>query len=670
MGKSLAYLLPAAFHSAAAGRRVVVSTKTKALQRQLAAQELPQVAEALPPGWRWALLMGRENYICRRRLDEAVAAEEGVLPDRERALALAYLVGRARRGEIDLSALPYRASQELGALPGLARELRSSRATCLGRHCPQRRGCHWRLARSRAEAAHLVCVNHALLLTGGDTLPPFEDVVIDEAHLLYHEATEAFSDEVDAAGLRVLLADLRGQRRQRPLGARLRAAARNAEPDVGRALDAAADACDRAAEDLPALVNAVGESLTRLAVTARDTDDDALPGQRQGARGYNLSAWLTAGLREHPDWDPFAAAVGLLAEGLAALAAAVAPAVEGLPEEHRERAAAAALADDAAAQAALLGELPDSGASDVVVWGEIEAPGLAPARAAGEPPATRWTLTRTPLTPAQQVRAALWDRLRSAVLTSATLTVAGSFAYFRGMTGLDADVDVVEHVFPSPFDFRRQAVLVLEHDPGGGWAPEGLAQRQGERLKRLATVTGGRTLALFTNTRDMHQVAAEVGAHVEDDGVLVLAQGLHGSAAALAEEFRSHPATILLGVDTLWTGQDFPGDALTCLVIAKLPFPRQDPVFRARREACRQSGTDWFREFYLPEAVLKFRQGFGRLIRTETDRGVVVVLDHRLSQKTYRRDFLDSLPDLEVVEAAPDDVAGVVEGLLRRLVTP
>ena len=217
MGKSLAYLLPAAFYSAAQGRRVVVSTKTKALQRQLAAHELPLVAEALPPGWRWALLMGRENYVCRRRLDEAVAAEGQGLPDADRSLALAYLVGRARRGEVDLSALPYRATRELPALADLARELRSSRATCLGRHCPARRRCHWRLARARAEAAHLVCVNHALLLTGRETLPPFEDVVIDEAHLLYHEATEAFSRRVDARSLDLLLADLRGHRRQRPL---------------------------------------------------------------------------------------------------------------------------------------------------------------------------------------------------------------------------------------------------------------------------------------------------------------------------------------------------------------------------------------------------------------------------------------------------------------------
>ncbi len=667
MGKSLAYLLPAAFHSAATGRRVVVSTKTKALQRQLAAHELPLVAEALPPGWRWALLMGRENYICRRRLDEAVALEREAIPDPDRSLALAYLVGRARRGEVDLSALPYRASQELRALAELAHELRSSRGSCLGRHCPARRGCHWRLARSQAEAAHLVCVNHALLLTGRDTLPPFEDVVIDEAHLLYHEASEAFSEQVDAVTIGVLLGDLRGQRRQRPLPARLRALARRAEPAEARALTAAADACERAAGTVPELVRAVGETLAVLAAAARDCDADS--GERTQARDtgdYNLSVWLTPGLREHPAWDPFLIATGLLADSLAALAAGVAPAAEALPEEHREHSTLTALCDEAAAFAGLLCGLPDGGPDDAVVWGEIAAAGRGAARGApsGGP---RWTLTRTPLTPARHVRAALWDRLRSAVLTSATLTVGGSFAYFRDMTGLDRDVDVVERVFASPFDFRRQAVLVLEHDPEGAWRPDELAERQGERLKLLAEVTGGRTLALFTNKRDMNRVAAAVGAHVEGDGVLVLAQGLHGSAAALADEFRLHPETILLGVDTLWTGQDFPGDALTCLVIAKLPFPRQDPLFQARRRACEEAGTRWFDRFYLPEAVLKFRQGFGRLIRTETDTGVVVVLDHRLSQKTYRRDFIGSLPELDVIEAAPAEVAAVVEHHLRRL---
>ncbi len=663
MGKSLGYLLPAAFAGAASGRRLLVSTKTKSLQRQLARTELPLVAAALPPGWRWALLMGRENYLCRRRMDEAVAAESESLPDPERTLALAYLVGRARRGDVDLSALPYRASLVLPALADLARELRSSRATCLGRFCPARHACHWRLARGRAESAHLVCVNHALLLTGRETLPAFEDVVIDEAHLLYHEATEAFSDRVDARSIDQLLADLAGRHRQRRLSQRLRAAAKGLEPDGARVVAAAADACEVAAEEAPALSRALGEALAGLAAAAARAGDGGDPGARRGAPGdeYNTTVWLTAGLRDLPEHDRFQVRAGLLAETLARLAGAAATGADALPEDHRERATLAALAEDASAAAELLGELPEGGGPDAVAWAELES---ARHGASG---LRRWALTRAPVTPAAGIKEILWDRLRSGVLTSATLTVAGSFSYFRDMTGLTRDVDVREQVFASPFEYRRQAVLVLEHDPGGAWLPEALAERQGERLKRIAAVTGGRTLALFTNRRDMHRVAAAVGEHVEDDGVLVLAQGLHGSAASLAEEFRTHPETVLLGVDTLWTGQDFPGDALTCLVIAKLPFPRQDPLFSARRRACEEAGERWFERFYLPEAVLKFRQGFGRLIRTESDTGVIVVLDHRLTQKAYRKDFLGSLPEMDVVEAAPGDLAAVVEHHLRRL---
>ncbi len=667
MGKSLGYLLPAAYAGAASGRRILVSTKTKALQRQLARTELPLIAAGLPPGWRWALLMGRENYLCRRRLDEAVAAEGETLPDRDRTLALAYLVGRARRGDIDLSALPFRATQVLPALPDLARELRSSRATCLGRYCPARRGCHWRLARARAEAAHLVCVNHALLLSGRDMLPAFEDVVIDEAHLLYHEATEAFSDRVDARSLDQLLADLRGRQRQRPLPQRLRAAARKLPPDEARILVAAADACERAAEEAPALSRALGAAVAGLAAAAARSARDEEGGGRQ-ADEYTTTVWLTPGLRDLPEHDVFLTHAGLLAESLARLAGAAAAGAEALPDDHREHAVLVALSDDTAVTAELLSGVPEGGGPETVAWAELESVTRTATRSAAGAP--HWALTRAPVTPAGGIREILWDRLRSAVLTSATLTVAGSFAYFRDMTGLTGDVDARERVFASPFDYRRQAVLVLEHDPGGAWRPDELAARQGERLKRIAEVTGGRTLALFTNKRDMHRVAAAVGEHVEDDGVLVLAQGLHGSAASLAEEFRTHPETILLGVDTLWTGQDFPGDALTCLVIAKLPFPRLDPLFRARRRACEEAGERWFERFYLPEAVLKFRQGFGRLIRTESDTGVIVVLDHRLTQKAYRRDFLASLPEMDVVEAAPADVAAVVAHHLRRLAPP
>jgi len=283
------------------------------------------------------------------------------------------------------------------------------------------------------------------------------------------------------------------------------------------------------------------------------------------------------------------------------------------------------------------------------------------------PSADYWKLTRSPLSPAAHLRELLWDRLRSAVLTSATLTTTGSFAYIREALGLHSDLDVQERIFPSPFAYERQAVLIVEDDPGVNLTSADLPERQAAQLKRLADATGGRLLALFTNTRQMQSIAAQVAEHAEQNGVLVLAQGVHGSAAALADEFRSDPSTVLLGVDTLWTGQDFPGDVLVCLAIAKLPFARQDPLYQARRRAAEQEGRDWFNAFYLPEAILKFRQGFGRLIRTESDYGVIVVLDPRLPQRRYFSALLKSLPRLRVVKARPDDLADRVRHELSRL---
>jgi len=660
MGKSLAYLLPAAHRAAASGTRVTVSTKTKALQRQLAERELPLVASCLPDGFRWTLLMGRENYLCRRRFDEAVAAAGAGLPDRDRSLALAWLAGRLRRGEVDVSALPYGATQALPALSETARELRAHAAACLGRRCPVRSACPWRLARGAARQAHLVCVNHALLLSGGESLPPFDDLVIDEAHLLPDEAVSAFTERVDAAALDELLGELRGRRGRRPLAAAVRAAVGGLPADLAAALSAAADGFERAAAALPALGDDLGAALAVLVAAAEPEADPA------AAELYGRTLLLTAGLQERASFDDFATACGALEAALADLSSSAGAAAEALPEEHRERPRAVALGVEAAAAAALLRDATRPPPGDLVLWAEHARTGPRGSRRR-RPAAGAWALSSAPLSPAPIVRERLWERLRSAVLLSATLGVAGSFAYYRGEAGLAAELEVRERVFASPFDFRRQAALVLEHDVDTRYEPADQPARLAERLRRLTELTGGRLLALFTNRREVEAVAALIGPHVEDEGVVLLAQGIHGGAAALAEEFRSHPATVLLGVDALWTGQDFPGDALVCLVIARLPFPRQDARFRARRRVAEEEGRDWFRDFYLPEAVLRFRQGFGRLIRTETDAGVIAVLDHRLTQKRYQREFLESLPELEVVRATPAALPDAVAAALGRL---
>ena len=662
MGKSLAYLLPAAFRAAACGERVTISTKTKALQRQLAERELPLVASCLPQGFRWTLLMGRENYLCRRRLDEAIAAAGDGLPERDRLLALAWLLGRVRRGEVDVSALPYGATQTLPALAETARELRASAASCLAGRCGSRGACLWRRARTEARAAHLVCVNHALLLTGGDTLPPFDDLVVDEAHLLPDEAVSAFSESVDKALADELLGEARGRHGHRPLAAVCRLAAGKVASDAAAALGSAADGFEHAARVMPSLAHGLGAAIDALATAIDEPDSDTTTTEL-----YGRTLRLTPGLQEQPLFDTFAAACDALAAALAELAQAASATAEALPEEHRERPRAVALGADAAAAARLLTDVTRRPPANLVFWAELPGRhGLGPARP-GPPTGRAWSLNCAPLSPAPLVRERLWDRLRSGVLVSATLGVAGSFAYYRGEAGLATDLDVSERVFRSPFDFRRQATLVLEHDPTTRYRADEQPARLAARLRRLTELTGGRLLALFTNRREVEAVATLIGAHIEDEGVVLLAQGVHGSAAALAEEFRSHPATVLLGVDALWTGQDFPGDALVCLVIARLPFPRQDARFEARRQTAGDEGRDWFREFYLPEAVLRFRQGFGRLIRTETDAGVVVVLDHRLTQKSYQREFLESLPEIEIVRVAPDALPDAVATALTRL---
>ena len=299
----------------------------------------------------------------------------------------------------------------------------------------------------------------------------------------------------------------------------------------------------------PRSVARLGEAIADLAAVA--APDGAEAGGRQ-ADAYTTTVWLTAGLRDLPAHDALLTHAGLLAESLARLSAAAAAGAESLPDDHRERSALVALADDAAAAAELLGDVPEGGGPKTVAWAEL---GRA-ARGAASAPA--WALTRSPVTPAAGIREILWERLRSAVRHQRHLTwrvrspTSGTAA--RGWAATSPRASRCRFAVPLP--------------PAGGARARARPRRRlasrrarrppGERLKRIAEVTGGRTLALFTNTRDMHRVAAAVGEHVEDEGVLVLAQGLHGSAASLADEFRTHPETILFGVDTLWTATTSP----------------------------------------------------------------------------------------------------------------
>jgi Rad3-related DNA helicase len=273
-------------------------------------------------------------------------------------------------------------------------------------------------------------------------------------------------------------------------------------------------------------------------------------------------------------------------------------------------------------------------------------------------------LHEAPIDVADQLRRTVFDRVESAVLTSATLSVAGSFDYVRSRTGIGRGA--AELILESPFDFLRQALSVL---PAGmpPYDDDGYDQALTDLCAEIAVKLRGRTLVLFTGYSPLKRVHALLQNRMANVGIAVLGQGLDGTRRQVLASFLKNPQTVLLGTNTFWEGIDIQGDALSCVVIAKLPFPvPTDPLVQARA----QRVGDPFSQLALPEAVLRLKQGFGRLIRHGQDRGAVVLCDSRLATREYGRAFLDALPRAGVARVALGEVGRVVEDFVHRGIAP
>jgi ATP-dependent DNA helicase DinG len=576
VGKSLAYLIPAALWAVRGARRVLVSTHTRALQEQLIHGDLPVVARVLAElglPLKSAMLMGADNYLCVQRLSRLRVQPDAA--SSEWAETLTRLDAWSRTADTGhRAALPEAVPQSLWER--LARDS----DVCLGPVGPFWERCLWRRDRERAEKAHVVIVNHALLLSGA-RLPPFDALILDEAHNLEEAATSRYGSEV-TLGRVVALAD------EARLAARLTA-------DGG--LAAAADAAESAG----------AEFLRGLAV----------------AHGINGSDDETSGrlLSSAPDAGP-PALLGLEA----ALASAVA-ASEGRAEEADLR----SLYSRAAQLTADLGAI------------------LRPA-----PATARWVawnrrgpeLRAAPLDVGRRLAEGVFSRGVPTVLTSATLASGDGLKGFKSRVGLP---DARELALDSPYDYRAQAAL---------WCVDGLPEPSDEaahakavaaRCAEIVERVPGGVFILFSSWKLLKKVHAVLRRKIK--GRPVWAQGTTGHEALL-EQFESAGDAVLLGVDTFWQGVDVPGPALSCVVLVKLPFANVgSPLEEARRRYLEDEGRDYFRDWSLPKAVMKFRQGFGRLIRSSRDRGAVVCLDSRLLHKGYGGAFLEALPACRRIES-------------------
>ncbi len=625
-GKSVAYLVPALTWAIQNGERVIVSTNTINLQEQLANKDLPALATGgLPFEFRAAILKGRAHYLCRRQL-EALRARGPVDEDDARVLAKILLwLPNTLDGDSDALFLPTAGDQRVW------KTLAATSENCDVDNCPYflDDGCFFYRARDRAEGAHVVIVNHALLLadiaTQNRVLPEYNYLIVDEAHHLERATTEALHFQADRFSLRRLFEELyKGQREFPSLIESLRQMAsglsrKHSYPllDALLRLEDGADDTARGVESFfDALEMFLNENVTEknaYAARLRITEQS----RAQPAWVAALSAWSRVEAR----FATLVEALNQFAEGLAELAMVEVPQADAL------QARLAGLTRWLGETYAQLRRFMQEPSPNTIYWIEESHYRV-----------DVLSLHAAPLRVGPLVREHLFDKKRAVILTSATLRVDGKFDYMRERWEAgDARTEAVG----SPFDYTSAALLCLVNDVPEPGQP-GHQQNMDKTLLELFKATEGRAMALFTSyTQLKASTQALTGALAQHD-ITVLAQGSGGSRGQLLENFRKGERAVLLGTRSFWEGVDVPGEALSCLVITKLPFDvPDDPLIAARAEVY----ADPFNEYMVPEAILRFMQGFGRLIRTHTDQGLVVVLDKRLLTRGYGRRFIESLPD-------------------------
>jgi ATP-dependent DNA helicase DinG len=644
VGKTFAYLVPALL----SGERVLVSTATKALQDQLFSRDLPRLAAAFGLPVRLALLKGRASYLCPHRLE--LARREALLPDRS-TVALLAKVERWAQGT---------RSGDLAELPGLDERsallpfITSTRENCLGSECDHYRECPVMQARKQALAADIVVINHHLFFadlavreTGmAELLPSVRVAVFDEAHQLNETGVQFLGQQLGSTQLIELARDT------------LAAGLTLAQGLVD--WNSLSSALELSARDLRLLFSRSGRS-ARLAWSG------AVP------EGLEEEAWQQGLAQVRSACDQLAEGLSLVVEAapdFVRLQERVSEVLQRLQAFQAPMASGCVRWVELGAQVRLL-EAPLDIAETVrhrllgadapmasQAAPDIDSPSHDSASAHLPDDARAWMDDDVPDAPT--ARQAL---PRSWIFTSATLGDEPALRWFTEPCGLES-ARVLQ--VSSPFDYPRQAVLFVPRDMVLPSDPQH-SQQVGELSTRIARALGGRTLVLTTTLRALQSIGDQLQAAFADDlKVQVLVQG-QGSKRELMERFRLGDAEgglgcVLVASATFWEGFDVPGDALQAVVIDKLPFPPpNDPVVQARSDRLTEQGRSPFKDYFLPEAAVSLKQGAGRLIRRETDRGVLVVCDTRLSTTGYGRRLMAALPPMAKVSS--QEV--LLEGLAR-----
>jgi len=642
VGKSFAYLVPALEWARLNGERTIVSTNTINLQEQLVGKDLPILSRAFSTGDRavtFALLKGWRNYLCLSRLEQARAGQESLFDDARGAELDAIAGWASRTADGSLSDLVEEPSSDVWDAVAAESDL------CTRLKCPHFDRCFVFAARRRAAEADVVIVNHHLLASDlavrivsdnwqeAAVLPPYRRLVLDEAHHLEDVAAQHLGTQVSMLGVQRLLGRL--ERNGRGLLPTLAAELSTHEDLLGAA---SRDLLGRTVLDALAAARRGAEELFGRLARRLDAEQSATPVLR-----------LTDAFAEDAVWR----------EGLDVALDNLLIAFSKLRDGVETIADRLSIDDPAEMRTRLIGEL-----RGVVRRLDTAADALKATLQPRNPsahlptsPSVRWmerrgrrtpnlTLSAVPLDLAPVLKEALFDRVETVVLTSATLAAGGEFTFLEERLGLSLPPSrvTVREILPSPFDFGAQCVFGIPTDiPEPRDDESGHGAAVARVLLELAHASDGGIFGLFTSYAALRRTAEAVRGHINGRWPL-LVQG-EGQRDQLLRRFREAGSAILLGTDSFWEGVDVPGRALRVLILAKLPFKvPTEPLTAARLERLTQAGVDGFTHYLVPLAALKLKQGFGRLIRTKSDVGVVVLLDRRVVTKRYGAAMLEGLP--------------------------